>query len=130
MRSTIPPRAPWLPPVPWPAKGTPMPFPNNIIHPTRFDPSTKNFLGLLQTLGVKAQNTNLTGNYLGSVPSQRYSAIPSFKIDHSISSKDKLSFYYQKTNLENQVSVGAPQGADGLPLEIGGYRGTFHYRLG
>ena len=48
--------------------------------------------------------------------------IPSLKIDHSISSKDKLSFYYQETNLENQVSVGAPQGADGLPLEIGGYR--------
>src|SRR6266853_3052455 len=32
---------------------------------------------------------------------------------------------YQETNLENQVSVGAPQGADGLPLMIGQYRGNF-----
>jgi len=101
------------------------PFPNNMIPQTRFDPVTVNFLNLLQTLGVKAQNSNVTGNYLGTVPSHRYSVIPSFKIDHIVSSKDKLSFYYQETNLENQVSVGAPQGADGLPLEIGGYRGNF-----
>jgi len=98
------------------------PFPSNIIQPTLFDPTTVKFLDLLDTLGVKAQNSNVTGNYLGVVPSQRYSVIPSFKIDHSISSKDKLSFYYQETNLENQVSEGAPQGADGLPLMIGGYR--------
>jgi len=81
------------------------PFPGNKIDPTRFDPTTKKFISLLDTLGVKAQNSNLTGNYLGVIPSQRYSVIPSFKIDHSISSKDKLSFYYQETNLENQVSV-------------------------
>ena len=93
------------------------PFPGNIIPQTRFDPTTIKFINLLDTLGVKAQNSNLTGNYLGVVPSHRYSVIPSFKIDHNISSKDKLSFYYQETNLENQVSVGAPQGADGLPLD-------------
>jgi hypothetical protein len=106
-------------------QGYALPFPGNKIDPTRFDPVTKNFIGLLQTLGVKAQNSNLTGNYLGSVPSNRYSAIPSIKIDHNLSDKDKLSFYYQKTNLENQVSVGAPFGADGLPLQIGQYRGSF-----
>jgi hypothetical protein len=106
-------------------QGYALPFPGNRIDLTRFDPVTKNFLGLLQTLGVKAQNSNLTGNYLGIVPSSRYSVIPSFKIDHTLSSNDKLSFYYQETNLQDQVSVGAPQGADGLPLEIGGYRGTF-----
>src|SRR5262249_9363838 len=86
------------------------PFSNNMIPLERFDPTTVKFLNLLDTLGVKAQNPNLTGNYLGAIPSQRYSVIPSVKIDHSISSKDKLSFYYQETNLENQVSVGAPQG--------------------
>ena len=31
------------------------PFPGNIIDPTRFDPTTKKFLSLLDTLGVKAQ---------------------------------------------------------------------------
>ncbi len=103
-------------------QGYALPFQGNIISPTRFDPVTINFLNLFQTLGVKAQNSNLTGNYLGAVPSNRYSVIPSFKIDHNIDEKDKLSFYYQETNLENQVSVGAPQGVDGLPLEIGEYR--------
>lgn len=102
-----------------------LPFSGNIIPPSRFDPSTKSFLSLLQKLNVTAQNSNLTGNYLGAIPSQRYSVIPSIKIDHNISGKDKLSFYYQETNLQNQVSVGAPQGADGLPLEIGQYRGNF-----
>ena len=107
-------------------QGYALPFPGNKIDPTRFDPVTKNFLGLLQTLGVKAQNSNLTGNYLGSRP--KSTDTRSFRRLRSITispSKDKLSFYYQETNLENQVSVGAPQGADGLPLEIGGYRGTF-----
>jgi hypothetical protein len=102
-----------------------LPFFGNIIPPSRIDPSTMSFLNLLQKLNVTAQNSNLTGNYLGTIPSHRYSVIPSIKIDHSISDKDKLSFYYQETNLQNQVSVGAPQGADGLPLEIGQYRGNF-----
>ncbi|HEY3836865.1 MAG TPA: carboxypeptidase-like regulatory domain-containing protein, partial [Bryobacteraceae bacterium] len=102
-----------------------MPFSNNVIPPSRFDPSTMAFLNLLQKLNVTAQNSNLTGNYLGTIPSHRYSVIPSIKIDHNLSLNDKLSFYYQETNLENQVSVGAPQGADGLPLEIGQYRGNF-----
>jgi hypothetical protein len=106
-------------------QGYALPFANNTIPQSRFDPVTVNFLNLIQKLGVKAQNSNLTGNYLGTVPSSRYSVIPSFKIDHNLSGKDKLSFYYQETNLQDQVSVGAPQGADGLPLEIGGYRGTF-----
>jgi hypothetical protein len=106
-------------------QGYAMPFPGNIIPLSRFDPVTTNFLNLLQTLGVKAQNSNLTGNYLGTVPSGRYSVVPSIKIDHNVSNKDKLSFYYQETNLQDQVSVGDPQGADGLPLEIGQYRGTF-----
>ncbi|HEY6342569.1 MAG TPA: TonB-dependent receptor [Bryobacteraceae bacterium] len=103
-------------------QGYASPFPNNMIPLTRFDPSTVDFLNLFQKLGVVAQNSNLTGNYLGAVPSNRYSVIPSFKLDHIVSNKDKLSFYYQETNLVNQVSVGAPQGADGLPFEIGQYR--------
>ncbi len=105
-------------------QGYATPFMNNIIPPTSFDRVTVNFLNLFQTLGVKAQNSNLIGNYLGTVPSNRYTVIPSIKIDHNVSNKDKLSFYYQETNLVNHVSggIGAPQGADGLPFEIGEYR--------
>jgi hypothetical protein len=83
-----------------------LPFPGNKIDPVRFDQTTKNFLALLQTTGVKAQNSNLTGNYAGIIPGQRYSDIPSFKIDHKISAKDKVSFYYQKTNTETTLSTG------------------------
>lgn len=96
------------------------PFPGNKIDPTLFDPSTLKILALLP----KAQNSNLIGNYSASIPGSRYSAIPSIKIDHNLSAKDKLSFYWSRINTESQIS--APLGgADGLPLEIGGYRGTF-----
>ena len=54
----------------------------------------------------------------------RYSAIPSIKIDHNLDAKDKLSFFYSENNTAGQIS--SPLGnADGLPKEIGAYRGTF-----
>jgi hypothetical protein len=96
------------------------PFPNNVIPIDRFDPTSKKILALLP----QAQNANLVGNYSASVPGSRYSAIPSIKIDHNISSRDKLSFYWSRINTESQIS--SPLGgADGLPLAIGAYRGTF-----
>ncbi len=100
------------------------PFPNNIIPSTRFDPLYVKLQTLINTLGATAQNSNLVGNYTGRVQSHRYSAIPSIKIDHNIDAKDKLSFYYSENNTESQYST--PLGnADGLPSEIGAYRGTF-----
>jgi TonB dependent receptor len=101
------------------------PFPNNMIPATRFDPVTVKFLTLFQQLGATAQNANLTGNYAGLVASHRYSDIPSFKIDHNIDTKDKLSFFYQDTNTQTPLSSGLGA-ADGLPLEIGEYRGTYY----
>jgi hypothetical protein len=95
-------------------------FPNNMIPATRFDATTLKIEALLP----KAQNANLVGNYSASVAGSRYSAIPSIKIDHNISSKDHLSFYWSRINTESQIS--SPLGgADGLPLAIGAYRGTF-----
>ncbi len=99
--------------------GVANPFPGNIITGP-FSPSTLKMEELLP----KAQNSNLTGNYSANVPGSRYSAIPSFKIDHNLSAKDKLSFYWSRINTESQIS--SPLGnADGLPLQIGAYRGTF-----
>jgi hypothetical protein len=95
-------------------------FPNNTIPLSRFDPVSLK----LQALFPAAQNGNLVGNYSANIQGNRYSAIPSIKIDQNISSKDKLSFYYSQINTESQIS--SPLGnADGLPVEIGGYRGTF-----
>ncbi len=96
------------------------PFVNNQIPATRFDPVALKLISLFPT----PTNANLTDDATGSVPSQRVSEIPSFKIDHSLSPKDKFSFYWQWTQTASQVS--SPNGfADGLPLEIGEYIGTF-----
>ena len=96
------------------------PFPNNMIPPTRFDPVALKLIPLFPA----ATNANLTDDATGTVPSQRLSEIPSFKIDHSVSPKDKFSFYWQWTQTASQVS--SPNGfADGLPFEIGEYIGTF-----
>src|ERR1700733_3539993 len=96
------------------------PFPGNIIPASMISPSSAAFLALFP----QPQNSNLVGHYDGSIHGGRYSAIPTIKIDEIITDKDKLSFYWSRTNTEIQIS--APLGnADGLPPEIGGYRGTF-----
>ncbi len=100
-------------------------FPNNVIPPTRFDPVSVNFLNLFQKLGAVSQNSNLlSNNYTGTILGGRYSAIPAVKIDHNVDSKDKLSFYYSENNTQSQIS-GPLGNQDGLPEEIGQYRGTF-----
>ena len=96
------------------------PFPNNQVPVNRFDPVSVKIAALFPA----AQTANLTNNYAPSVPGNRYSAIPAVKIDHNLSPKDKLSFYYSENNTESQVSLPFG-GADGLPFEIGQYRGTF-----
>jgi len=100
------------------------PFMNNMIPSTRFSPLTVKLQNLISSLGVNAQDPSLIGNYTASIPGVRYSAIPSIKIDHNIDAKDKLSFFYSENNTVGQIS--SPLGnADGLPKEIGAYRGTF-----
>ncbi len=96
------------------------PFPNNVIPASLFNQSSV----AIQKLFPAAASANLINNYTGNVPGNRYSAIPSLKIDQIISPKDKLSFYWSRINTESQVSVPFG-GADGLPFEIGQYRGTF-----
>src|SRR5579863_44488 len=96
------------------------PFNNNMIPVARFDPLYVKVQSLITSLGVKAQNANLTGNYNGNISGNRYSAIPSIKMDHNIDAKDKLSFLYTENNTQSFVS--SPLGAaDGPPLEIGTY---------
>jgi hypothetical protein len=96
------------------------PFPNNTIPLSRFDPLAIKTLTLIPT----AVNSNLTGNYAGFNTSQRVSSIPSIKIDHTLTSKTKLSGYWSTTGTDSQYST--PNGnADGLPELITGARGTF-----
>lgn len=101
--------------------GTASPFMNNQIPATRIDPISAKF----QALFPQPTDANLlSGNYAGIIGGNRYSAIPAVKIDHNVDAQDKLSFYYSENNTQSQIS--SPLGnADGLPAEIGGYRGTF-----
>ncbi|MBV9507152.1 MAG: carboxypeptidase regulatory-like domain-containing protein, partial [Acidobacteriia bacterium] len=96
------------------------PFPNNMIPASRFAASSV----AMQNLFPQPTGPGLINNYAGFVPGSRYTAIPSIKVDQIISSKDKISFFWTRINTESQISE--PYGnADGLPPEIGGYRGTF-----
>ena len=96
------------------------PFPNNMISPSRFNATAL----AIQKLFPEPSNSNLTQNYIGDVPSLRITTIPSIKIDESVGPKNKFSFYYSTTGTASAVST--PLGnADGLPLEIGQYRGTY-----
>src|SRR5215472_3636296 len=62
------------------------PFANNVIPPTQFAASSIAF----QNLFPQPQNSNLVGNNAGISAGNRYTAIPSLKVDQIISSKDKL----------------------------------------
>jgi hypothetical protein len=102
------------------ANGTATPFTNNRIPVSRFDPTSAAILKLLPG----ASTGSIANNFAGTVGGSRYSAIPSIKVDHNLSDKDKLSFFWTRINTESQIS--SPLGnADGLPLNIGQYRGTF-----
>ena len=97
-----------------------LPFSNNVVPGPMLNQSSL----AIQKLFPAAGTANLTNNYLGAVPGNRYTAIPSIKVDQIISPKDKVSFYWSRINTEAQIANGYGA-ADGLPLEIGQYRGTF-----
>jgi hypothetical protein len=98
------------------------PFPGNKINPALFDKTSV----AIQSLIPAAQNNAYTNNANYTNISSRISGIPSLKLDHSVGSKGKLSFYWSTTGTESQYSL--PNGnADGLPPTITMARGTFIY---
>jgi hypothetical protein len=105
------------------ATGTAFAFPGNIIPKNRLDPVSLKIQALFPT----PTSTSLTQNGAGSNLSQRSTIIPALKVDHSIGSRNKISFYWSRTATDSQYST--PNGnADGLPDEISNARGTFfHY---
>ena len=53
-------------------------------------------------------SSGLTNNYLPSYSNQRVSQIPSVKIDHSLSSRLKLSGYWARTQTDSPNNAGLP----------------------
>lgn len=98
------------------------PFPNNTILRDRFDPVALK----IQALVPEPTNSGLVNNIFPSFPSTRITTIPGFKIDHNLTSRSKLSFYFNGTNTDSQFIPTTGQ-ADGLPAPITTARGSFTY---
>lgn len=82
------------------------PFLNNIIPPTRFDPVAAKVQGLIPKADLPGQVNNFTRRYAY----RKIQAIPSVKIDHSISANSRMSAYWsaQSTDKDNGQDDGLP----------------------
>ena len=92
------------------------PFVGNMIQPARFDPVAVK----VQALVPAANLPGLINNEVNPFPvSSRY-WIPSLKLDHQLSARQKLSFFWSLTRTASPYSAGAPigGGAEGFPLPI------------
>jgi len=81
------------------------PFPNNTIPLTQLDPvalKAQAFLPLPNQPG-------LVSNYIPTYTNKRVSTIPSIKLDHSVSSRLKLSGYWGLTRTDSPNAMGLPQ---------------------
>src|SRR5262249_39945782 len=70
------------------------PFPLNAIPPARFDPSAVKLLALIPRPTIA---NSLTSNYNNPYPTDRKTPIPAVKVDHTLSSKMKVSAYWSST---------------------------------
>ena len=101
-------------------------FPGNIIPSANFDPSAVKLQNLIPKPNL-GPATQLTNNFVNPFPSNRATPIPSIKIDHSLSSKLKLGFYWSSTSTEVQYAPGGFALSEGFPDEITQTRGTYIY---
>jgi hypothetical protein len=86
------------------------PFPNNAIPTARMDPVALKIQSLIPT----PTRAGLTNNAILPYRSTRTTYIPSVKIDHSFSTKGKLSYYWSRTRTNTPIGAGG----DGLPGPI------------
>src|SRR5215469_11026668 len=78
------------------------PFANNAIPATELDPVALK----VQAYIPLPTNSALTNNYVPSYTNTRVSTIPSVKIDHSISTRLKLSGYWSRTQTDSPNNQG------------------------
>src|SRR5262245_54667498 len=100
-----------------------VPFPNNFVDPSRWDPVAKKVLAMLPTPTSSA----LTNNYtIPGYTNFRHTTIPSFKIDHNINEKNLISFYLSDTKTRSPNANGftqnftsaAPQASDAYTYRV------------
>jgi len=103
------------------------PFPNNQIPVTRFDPVSAGLVNLAKkTMSVNLRTDQQPGTWpywaqdfyqTGSTvnPANKYS----IKLDHDLSEKHRVSFYF---GYNNRNSVPGPDGAPGIPGILNGFQ--------
>ena len=97
-------------------------FLNNQIPLSRMDPVALKVQALIPL--PNALPNALVSNAIFPYISDRVTGVPSVKIDESLSSKDKISFFWSKIYTGSQYS-NTTGGADGLPEPITAAIGTF-----
>ncbi len=96
------------------------PFPNNTIPQDRFDPVAVK----IQDLIPKPTTPDLiTNNYLNPWDSPNIRTIPAVKINHNLSNRTKVSFFWSSTNNLNRNAPGPP-GGDGIDSPVSTQRTT------
>jgi hypothetical protein len=101
------------------------PFANQVIPQQMFDPVAAKIQNLFPApLGQNANS--VVNNYIPNIPTTRVTQIPSLKIDQSIGSKAKLSFFWQNTKTTAPLSFTFGQ-VDGLPDPLPTNNGTFQH---
>ena len=98
------------------------PFPNNQIPLNRMDPVALK----IQSMIPLPNQPGLVNNGVYPFPSQRVTDIPAVKVDHLLTSKIKLSYYWSQTRTASQYATPLG-GADGLPEPITAAIGDVHY---
>jgi hypothetical protein len=96
-------------------------FPGQQIPLNRLDPVALNIQNLIPQPNL---GNGVINNAVFPFPSERITSIPAFKIDHSLGTKAKFSYYWSQTKTASQYSP-TLGGADGLPDPISGEIGTF-----
>jgi hypothetical protein len=84
----------------------------NTIDPARFDPVAVK----IQSFIPLPTSSDLTLNYLNPWESPNIRWIPGIKIDHNLSTRSKLAFFWSATH-NNQIQAPGPPGGDGLPTQ-------------
>ena len=98
------------------------PYPGNMIPTSAMDPVAQKVQALIPAANYLPNN--LVNNAIYPYVSDRVTSIPSFKLDHNLSTKDKVSFYFSQTKTGSQYS-NTTGSADGLPPLISAAIGTF-----
>ncbi len=99
------------------------PFQNNTIPPTRFDPVAAKIQALFPAPNGPNANA-VVNNFIPTILTTRLTTIPSLKLDQTLGSKGKLSFYWMRTRTTAPISATFGQ-TDGLPDPLPTNIGTY-----